>query len=332
MTRAIMDSFGDAVARLRAAGEPTRLRLLRLLQNGEFNVKDLTQLLGQSQPRVSRHIKLLAEAGLIERYQEASWVFVRASPNPEVRSFIEAALSMIAAHDPQILRDAERADKIRAARLLLAQTYFDKNAAEWDRIRSLHVPERDVEAAILEALGPGPFELLLDLGTGTGRVLELAAGRARRLLGVDTNREMLKCARVRLDKAELVNCSVRLADIYNLPFSEESAGAVVIHQVLHFLDNPKAALIEAIRVLQPGGRLVLVDFAPHNLEFLRQEHAHVRLGFAAGEIAGWLGECGLGSSTYRELQADHMNNNALTVAVWTGEKASAKTQRWRAAS
>jgi len=332
MTRAIMDSFGDAVARLRAAAEPTRLRLLRLLQNGEFNVKDLTQLLGQSQPRVSRHIKLLAEAGLIERYQEASWVFVRASSDPGVRSFIEAALAMIAAHDPQILRDAERADKIRAARLLLAQTYFDENAAEWDRIRSLHVPEREVEAAILEALGPGPFELLLDLGTGTGRVLELAAGRARRLVGVDTNREMLKCARVRLDKAELVNCSVRLADIYNLPFSEESAGAVVIHQVLHFLDNPKAALIEAIRVLQPGGRLVLVDFAPHNLEFLRQEHAHVRLGFAAAEIAAWLGECGLGSSTYRELQADHMNNNALTVAVWAGEKASAKTQRWRAAS
>ncbi|MGA8768924.1 MAG: metalloregulator ArsR/SmtB family transcription factor [Rhodomicrobium sp.] len=327
-----MDSFGDAVARLRAAAEPTRLRLLRLLQNGEFNVKDLTQLLGQSQPRVSRHIKLLAEAGLIERYQEASWVFVRASSDPGVRSFIEAALSLIAAHDPQILRDAERSDKIRAARSLLAQTYFDQNAAEWDRIRSLHVPERDVEAAILEALGLGPYELLLDLGTGTGRVLELAAGRARRLVGVDTNREMLKCARVRLDKAELVNCSVRLADIYNLPFSEESAGAVVIHQVLHFLDNPKAALIEAIRVLQPGGRLVLVDFAPHNLEFLRQEHAHVRLGFAAGEIAGWLGECGLGSSTYRELQADHMNNNALTVAVWAGEKASARTQRWRAAS
>jgi len=332
MTRAIMDSFGDAVARLRAAAEPTRLRLLRLLQNGEFNVKDLTQLLGQSQPRVSRHIKLLAEAGLIERYQEASWVFVRASSDPGVRSFIEAALAMIAAHDPQILRDAERADKIRAARLLLAQTYFDENAAEWDRIRSLQVPEREVEAAILEALGPGPFELLLDLGTGTGRVLELAAGRARRLVGVDTNREMLKCARVRLDKAELVNCSVRLADIYNLPFSEESAGAVVIHQVLHFLDNPKAALIEAIRVLQPGGRLVLVDFAPHNLEFLRQEHAHVRLGFAAAEIAAWLGECGLGSGPYRELQADHMNNNALTVAVWAGEKASAKTQRWRAAS
>ena len=327
-----MDSFDDAVSRLRAAGEPTRLRLLRLLQNGEFNVKDLTQLLGQSQPRVSRHIKLLAEAGLIERYQEGSWVFVRASSDPGVRSFIAAVLSMVASDDPQILRDAERADQIRAARSLLAQTYFDENAAEWDRIRSLHVPEPDVEAAILEALGPGPYELLLDLGAGTGRILELAASRARRLVGIDTNREMLKCARVRLDDAGLVNCSVRLADIFNLPFQEGSAGAVIIHQVLHFLDNPKAALMEAIRVLQPGGRLVLIDFAPHNLEFLRQEHAHVRLGFGAAEIAAWLEECGLGSSTYRELQADHVNNNPLTVAVWAGEKVSAKMEKWRAAS
>ena len=332
MIRAIMDSFDDAVGRLRAAGEPTRFRLLRLLQNGEFNVKDLTQLLGQSQPRVSRHIKLLAEAGLIERYQEGSWVFIRASSDPGVRKLIAAALSMVASDDPQIVRDAERADQIRAARSLLAQTYFDENAAEWDRIRSLHVPERDVEAAILDALGPGPYELLLDLGTGTGRILELAASRARRLVGIDKNREMLKCARVRLDDAGLVKCSVRLADIFNLPFQEGSAGAVIIHQVLHFLDNPKAALIEAIRVLQPGGRLVLVDFAPHNIEFLRQEHAHVRLGFVAGEIAAWLEECGLGTSTYRELQADHVNNNPLTVAVWAGEKASVKMEKWRAAS
>ncbi len=327
-----MDSFDGIVGRIRAAGEPTRLRVLRLLQSGEFNVKDLTQLLGQSQPRVSRHIKLLAEAGLIERYQEGSWVFVRTAADPAIRSFIAAVLSMIEPGDPAMQRDSERAGQIRAERAQLAQLYFDDNAAEWDRIRSLHVPERDVEAAILEALGPGPYELLLDLGAGTGRILELAASRARRLIGIDTNREMLKCARVRLDKAELANCSVRLADIYNLPFPERSAGAVIIHQVLHFLDNPKAALIEAARVLQPEGRLVLVDFAPHNLEFLRQEHAHVRLGFAASEIAAWLEECGLTSSVYKELQAGDANKNALTVAVWTGQKTGATTQRWRAAS
>ncbi len=327
-----MGSFVGIVARLKAAAEPTRLRILRLLLNGEFNVKDLTQFLGQSQPRVSRHIRLLAEAGLIERYQEGSWVFVRGPADARVREFVNSALAMIAADDGQILRDSERSDQIRARRAALAQAYFDENAAEWDRIRSLHIAELDVEAAILDALGPGPCDLLLDLGTGTGRILELASGRARQLIGIDSNREMLKCARVRLDRAGLTNCSVRLADIYNLPFSESSADAVLIHQVLHFLDNPKAALAEAARVLKPGGRLAIIDFAPHNLEFLREEHAHVRLGFAPGEIAAWLNELGIGSSSYRELPAGTAKENALTVAVWTGEKPEAAAKKWRAAS
>jgi ubiquinone/menaquinone biosynthesis C-methylase UbiE len=326
-----MGSFDDIVGLLRAAAEPTRLRILCLLLNGEFNVKDLAQLLGQSQPRVSRHIKLLAEAGLIERYQEGSWVFVRGSSDAAIRGFLTTALSMIAAGDPKILRDAGRAAQIRSARAAVAQAYFDQNATEWDRIRSLHIAEQDVEGAILEALGPGPYDLVLDLGTGTGRILELVQGRARQLIGIDTNREMLKCARVRLDKAGLANCSVRLADIYNLPFAENSAGAVIIHQVLHFLDNPKAALSEAARVLKPSGRVAVIDFAPHNIEFLRGEHAHLRLGFAANEIAAWLGEFGVNVSLHRELPARHITENALTVAIWTGEKQPASKQ-WRAAS
>ena len=327
-----MGSFEDIVVLLKAAAEPTRLRILRLLLNGEFNVKDLTQLLGQSQPRVSRHIRLLAEAGLIERYQEGSWVFVRGPADVSVRKFLNSALSMIAASDPQILRDSGRAGQIRAKRAATAQAYFDENAAEWDRIRALHIAERDVEEAILDALGPGPYDLLLDLGTGTGRILELARERARQLVGIDSNREMLKCARVRLDKAELANCSVRLADIYNLPFPENSADAVLIHQVLHFLDNPKAALAEAARVLKPGGRLAIIDFAPHNLEFLREEHAHVRLGFAANEIAAWLNDLGIASSSYRELPAGTAKENALTVAIWTGDMPKSAAKRWRAAS
>jgi ArsR family transcriptional regulator len=327
-----MGSFEDIVAVLKAAAEPTRLRILRLLLDGEFNVKDLTQLLGQSQPRVSRHVKLLAEAGLIERHQEGSWVFVRGAASPAIRSFVVTTLAMIAADDAQIARDCERADQIRAKRAALAQAYFDENAAEWDRIRALHISERDVEEAILKALGPGPYDWLLDLGTGTGRILELAADRARRLTGIDTNREMLKCTRVRLDRAGLNHCSVRLADIFNLPFPDNSADAVIIHQVLHFLDNPKAALAEACRVLRPCGRLVLIDFAPHNLEFLREEHAHVRLGFASTEVAAWLRECSIGSSSYRELAAENGKENALTVAIWTGDKPAAAVKTWRAAS
>jgi ArsR family transcriptional regulator len=327
-----MGSFDDIVGMLRAAGEPTRLRILRLLQHGEFNVTDLTQLLGQSQPRVSRHIKLLADAALIERYQEGSFVFVRASGDAHVQGFLASVLSMVALDDPQFARDAERADQIRARRAELAQGYFDANAVQWDRIRSLHVPEPDVEAAILDALGPGPYDLLLDLGTGTGRILELASDRAERLVGIDTNREMLKCARVRLESAGATKCSVRQGDIYNLPFAEGSAGAVVVHQVLHFLAWPKTALAEAVRVLEPDGRLVVVDFAPHNLEFLREEHAHVRLGFGADEIKGWLAECGLGQTAYRELKASDARENALTVAIWSGKKKGAAAQKWRAAS
>jgi ArsR family transcriptional regulator len=327
-----MRSFEDIVAVLKAAAEPTRLRILCLLLDGEFNVKDLTELLGQSQPRVSRHVKLLAEAGLIERHQEGSWVFVRGAAAPAIRDFVITTLAMIAANDAQIARDRERAGQTRARRAALAQSYFDENAAEWDRIRALHVPESDVEETILKALGLGPHDLLLDLGTGTGRILELAADRARRLIGIDTNREMLKCARVRLDKAGLSHCGVRLADIYNLPFSENSADAAIIHQVLHFLDNPKAALVEACRVLRPGGRLVLVDFAPHDLEFLREAHAHVRLGFAAAEIGAWLQECGIGSNSYYELAAENGKENALTVAIWTGDKPAASVKAWKAAS
>jgi ArsR family transcriptional regulator len=245
---------------------------------------------------------------------------------------VTTTLAMIAADDAQLTRDRDRADQIRAKRAAVAQAYFDENAAEWDRIRALHISERDVEEAILKALGPGPYDLLLDLGTGTGRILELASGRARRLAGIDTNREMLKCARVRLDKAGLSHCSVRLADIHNLPFPENSADAAVIHQVLHFLDSPKAALAEACRVLRPGGRLVLIDFAPHELEFLREEHAHVRLGFPAVEIGMWLEECGIGASTYCELAAGDGKDSALTVAIWTGDKSAATAKTWRAAS
>lgn len=331
-----MASFDDIVGLLRAAAEPTRLRILHLVQTGEFNVKDLTQLLGQSQPRVSRHLKLLGDAGLIERYQEGSWLFVRASADPATHAFVDRALAMIGKDDALLLRDAERAKQIRARRALLAQSYFNENASQWDRIRSLHVPELQVEEAMIDALGTGPFDLVLDLGTGTGRILELVAGRARRLIGVDTNREMLRCARVRLDSAQLLNCSVRQADIFDLPFPEASADAVILHQVLHFLHTPKMALAEAVRVLKPKGRLLIADFAPHAFEFLREEHAHVRLGFRSDEIMGWLKDCGMSPISYRELRADQNDEQGLTVALWTALKGqadqAATSKEWRVAS
>ena len=229
---------------------------------------------------------------------------------------------MIAADDPQILRDRERADQIRASRAALPKPISMKTPREWDRIRSLHVAEQDVEEAILDSAWAGPLRSRPRPRNRNGpHPGTCPSGRARQLIGIDTNREMLKCARVRLDKAGLIaNCSVRLADIYNLPFPEGSADAVLIHQVLHFLDNPKAALAEAMRVLKPGGRLAIIDFAPHNLEFLREEHAHVRLGFAAPKSRAGSANVGISSSSYRELPAGTAKENALTVAIWTGGK------------
>ncbi len=251
-----------------------------LLASGELNVKDLTGILGQSQPRISRHLKLLAEARLVERAPEGSWVYFRLAESADGGALAQAPDRR---HRP--LRSASGARPaprrgLAAEREKSAQAYFQAHAGEWDSIRALHVAEAEVEAAMAEALGPGPFDLLVDLGTGTGRMLELFAERYRRGLGIDLSPAMLAYARAKLDAAELRHAQVRQGDIYDLPLADQSADAAVMHQVLHFLSDPQRAVREAARVLAPGGRLLIVDFAPHELEFLREQFAHERLGFA----------------------------------------------------
>lgn len=307
------------VSILKAAGETTRLRLLALLSLGEFNVKDLTRILGQSQPRVSRHLKLLADAGLVERYQEGSWVFFRlrdGGPNRKVRQLV---LGLLDETDPALMRDRARAQTIRQEQAEAAQAYFRANAAQWDRIRALHAPEEDVTAAMQEALGDGRFECLVDIGTGTGHVLEVFAPQAESAYGVDLNRDMLAYARAKIDRLGLNHVQLRQADLFNLPFADSSADAVIIHQVLHFLEDPADAVAEAARILKPGGRLLIVDFAPHRLEFLREQFAHRRLGFGRAQVAAWLEEQGLSLGGYREIRPDAVEgNDTLTVAMWFG--------------
>lgn len=307
------------VGALRAAGEQTRLRVLALLTEGELAVGEIAQALAQSQPRVSRHLKLLTEAGLVERAPEGAWVFYRlARAHTTERHFAEAALGMLDPNDPVLVRDAERLHEIRAARDEAAAEYFERNAADWERVRALHLPEADIDSAILKAAGEGPFDLMVDVGVGQGRMIQLFADRVRRAEGFDTSRQMLAIARASLDDLK-AKAAVRFGDAYAPPIERGAADLVTIHQVLHFLSDPSRAIAEAARLLKAGGRLVIIDFAPHELEFLREEHAHRRLGFADAEITEWCAAAGIAAVKTTTLAP--AKSGALIVKIWAGDKA-----------
>jgi ubiquinone/menaquinone biosynthesis C-methylase UbiE/DNA-binding transcriptional ArsR family regulator len=312
-------SFNALNAMLKAAGETTRLRVLALLSEAELTVSELTDILRQSQPRISRHLRLLAEAGLVERFREGSWAFFRMAERAAAAEVTRTLLGRLDPADPIVVRDRERLAAVRAARASAAQAYFAAHAAEWDRIRQLHVADAAVEAAVAETLGERPFRSLLDLGTGTGRMLELFGPRIERGLGIDLSLAMLAIARSRLERAGLRHCSVRQGDIYDLALPRESFDVVFIHQVLHFLDDGGRAIAEAARMLRPGGRLLVVDFAPHDLEFLREEEAHRRLGFTAETISQWMTMADLDVLTHRTLPPDNGSQGKIAVSLWLAQ-------------
>jgi len=323
MTNSVQLGFDALNAALKAAGEETRLRVLALLSEAELTVSDLTDILRQSQPRISRHLKLLAEAGLIERFREGTWAFFRLAEQGGGSEVARALLARLNPADPTIARDRDRLASVRAARAAAAQAYFRAHAAEWDRIRKLHVADAAVEAAIRAALADKPFHSLLDLGTGTGRMLELFGAEIERGLGLDLSLDMLALARDRLERAGLKHCSVRQGDLYDLPLANASFDVVILHQVLHFLDDGARAIREAARVLRPGGRLLVVDFAPHELEFLREQHAHRRLGFAPETVTQWMTASGLEPVMHKSLLPEPGSDGKIAVSLWLARDSSA---------
>lgn len=310
------DTMHDA---LRAVAEGTRLRILALLAEAELTVSDLTEILRQSQPRISRHLKLLSEANLIERHREGAWAFFRLAETGDAAGVARMLVARLDHADPTVARDRERLAAVREARAVAAQSYFREHAAEWDRIRKLHAADEAVEQAIAKALADKPFRSLLDLGTGTGRMLELFGSQIERGLGIDMSLDMLLLARARLERAGLRHCSVRQGDIYDLSLQPDSFDVIVIHQVLHFLDNGARAIREAARVLAPSGRLLIVDFAPHELEFLREEHAHRRLGFAPETMSQWLAASSLDVTMHRSIAPESGTDGKIAVSLWLAQ-------------
>ena len=311
----------DLLALLRAAGEPTRLRILSILSTGEMTVSEMTQALLQSQPRISRHLKLLADAGLVVRFPEGSWVFYRLNETNENYALVDQLIALLPPDDQTLLRDRERLDRVRAERATRAQEYFAANAADWDDLRARHIREDLVEAEMTILLSDTKCDLLVDLGTGTGRMLEIFSSHASRAVGFDINANMLTIARARLNNPDRLHCQVRQGDCADVPLEDGAAGVVIVHQVLHFLDDPARAVGEAARVLAPSGRVLIADFLPHEVEALRDEHAHRRLGFSDDEVIEWLNEADIVNVEARHLQP--RRDGDLVVGIWTGVKAEA---------
>jgi ArsR family transcriptional regulator len=308
--------------RFQALADPTRLRILALLRLMELSVGELAQVLGQSQPRVSRHLKILADAGVLERRKEGSWVFLTLAGAERVEPMFDmidqwadgATLALFAS-------DAARTESVRAERVEAASRYFAGHAEIWDQIRSLHVAESEVERAIDRALSRRPLGRLVDIGTGTGRMIELFGPRSSQAIGIDRSSEMLRLARAKLESAG-ISSSLRQGDMYALPLADHSADSVIIHQVLHYAHSPASAIAEAARVLSPGGTLLVVDFAAHEREDLRERDAHIRLGFEDEVMAGWFAATGLTVD-----HVEHLEGGELTVTLWRGTKAAIPQRR-----
>jgi len=308
-----------------ALGDLTRLRILALLRRMELSVGELAQVLGQSQPRVSRHVKIMVDAGLAERRKEGSWVFVALGAAAVVQPVIDALHRWSGgAADHWTVADAARLAAVRADRAASAAAWFESHADEWDAIRSLHVAESEIEAAMAQVLGDQPIDTLIDIGTGTGRMLELFGARARTALGIDRSSEMLRLARAKL--AGAANTELRQADLYALPMADGAADVAILHHVLHYAQQPGAAIREAGRVLAPGGRLLIVDFAPHDREELRSQGAHVRLGFDDDQVAGWAEAADL-----MMARVEMLVGGTLTVKLWLARKSAPALHEVRAA-
>ena len=313
-------------ALFKSLADPTRLRILALLRSMELSVGELAQLLGQSQPRVSRHVRILSDSGLVGRRKEGSWVYLQLSEPARTDNLFELTHDLDEDAQQLFAMAAARLESVRADRAEAARRYFEAHAATWESVRSLHVADVEIERSIASLLSERPLGALLDIGTGTGRMLELFAPRAESAIGIDRSSEMLRLARVKLEEAGISGASLRQGDMYALPLGDRSADSIILHQVLHYAQQPGAAIAEAARVLAPEGQLLIIDFAQHERAELKEQDAHLRLGFADDAMRGWFNAAGL------ELdRIERLGGGELTVILWRGVKPATVQKERRAA-
>ena len=305
----------DFLAALKAAGEETRLRILALLHRGDMTVSDLQAVLEQSQPRISRHLRLLSEAGLIARSREGAWSYYRLTRR--ARAWLPTIAS-VDASDPALAEDVSRLAALREEHAREAAAFFASNAADWDRIRALHAPDETVERAMLDMAGPDRVGRLLDVGTGTGRMLEVFAPLYREGVGIDASAEMLAMARAKVNEGRLPGAQVMRGDLFDPHDAPGPFDLVVVHQVLHFLDRPGDAVGEAVWRLAMRGRILIADFAPHDHEFLAREQAHRRLGFETDAVERWLEAAGATPLATRRIHPER--EGGLTVLLWLARR------------
>jgi len=303
----------------RALSDASRLRVMRLVAQMELSVGEIAQVLGQSQPRVSQHVARLVDAGLVERRREGNSVFLREAATSPMGDALARLLALGEREDAALSEQAEadrtRLATIRAAREKEADRYFARHADEWDALREIHGPERASEQALLKVLGDVPPGRLLDIGTGTGRIAELLAPHATHIVALDKNLDMLRVARARLQALGPDKVELQQGDFTDLPFPAHHFDTVLLHQVLHFAQDPALALREAARVTRPGGRIAVVDLARHERDELRDRHAHARLGFADATMVKLLTEAGFKPATPVEVPG-----RELTVKIWAATR------------
>lgn len=314
---------------MKAAGEPTRLRILLVLERSELTVSEICRILRQSQPRISRHLKLLCDAGLLTRHAEGTNAFYRHAPEPYAKQFLAAVRPLIDLDAAVVQADQNELARIRADRSELAARSLVKITRESELLDGRKVRSSEVEQAMIEAVGPDPIDTLLDIGTGTGRVLELFAHRIEAGLGIELSREMLNLARTRLDEAGLDHCTVRSGNAYSLDIAAGSVDLAVLHHVLHYLDEPARAVDQAARTVTNTGQLLIVDFVAHKFEELRSHHAHRRLGFTDSEVTEWCAAAGMSVVDVQHLAPPNdlglPENELLTISIWVARRSQPHT-------